>query len=75
MVLDLGGGRRRKDETVDLQVGATVHKLVGEAVRTGEVVLTIRSRVAIGAEQIGERCRAIIGISASSTDASTLFLE
>ena len=75
MVLDLGGGRRRKDDAVDLQVGATIHKLVGDSVRTGEVVLTIRSRIAIGAEQIGERCRAIIGISTSSTDAPTLFLE
>jgi len=49
--------------------------LVGDSVRAGEDVLTIRSRFAISHEQIGEWCQAIISISTSSMDAPTLFLE
>jgi pyrimidine-nucleoside phosphorylase len=43
-VLDLGGGRRRKDDVVDLQVGAIVLKLVGDAVEAGEPILRLHSR-------------------------------
>ena len=74
MVLDLGGGRRRKDDAVDLQVGATVHRLVGDPVREGEPVLTIHSRVAIESSQIGAWSEAIIRIGASSEDSPLLFL-
>lgn len=43
-VLELGGGRKGKDDVVDLQVGALVWKSVGDPVEKGEPVVTLRHR-------------------------------
>lgn len=37
----LGGGRRSKEDTIDLSVGIYLHKKVGESVKKGEPVATI----------------------------------
>jgi thymidine phosphorylase len=74
LVLDFGGGRRRKDDTVDLQVGVIVHKTVGEAVAKGETVLTLRSRDALGTTQVDARARSIIDINTAQGEIRPLFL-
>ncbi|MHB8637311.1 MAG: thymidine phosphorylase [Fimbriimonadaceae bacterium] len=60
LVLDLGGGRRRKDDPVDLQVGVIVNKLVGEPVTAGESVLTVHSRAPITKAALGALTQSIL---------------
>ena len=39
--LTLGAGRETKDSPIDLSVGVTLHKKVGEEIRQGEKIATI----------------------------------
>ena len=39
--LALGGGRAKKEDTIDPAVGLTVHKKIGDRVRTGEPLCTL----------------------------------
>jgi len=40
--LVLGGGREKKEDTIDPAVGIVVHKKVGDAVHAGEPLATLR---------------------------------
>lgn len=55
----LGGGRERKEDSVDPSVGITLHKKVGDRVNTGESLATIH----YNAEARGERARQMISES------------
>lgn len=52
----LGGGRERKEDSVDPAVGIVLHKKVGDRVNVGEVLATIH----YNAEARGERARQMI---------------
>src|SRR5579871_5234204 len=66
LVLDLGGGRRRKEDQVDLQVGVVVNKTVGEPVQAGEPVVTIKSRAPLASGVVDRFKRDAIVISAAA---------
>ena len=53
----LGGGRERKEDSVDPAVGIVLHKKVGDAVSTGEPLATIH----YNAEARAAQCPAIAG--------------
>ena len=55
----LGGGRERKEDSVDPAVGIILHKKVGDGVRAGEALATIH----YNAETRGERARQMISES------------
>ncbi len=55
----LGGGRERKEDSVDPAVGIILHKKVGDRVRAGEALATIH----YNAETRGERARQMISES------------
>lgn len=74
LVLDLGGGRRRKDDVVDLQVGVTVHKVVGDAVMAGEPVVTVRSRRPMNAPDVADWTRRILAVVPDPVSVPALFL-
>lgn len=40
-LVDLGGGRRRHEDTIDLSAGIIMHKRLGDPVEKGEVVLEV----------------------------------
>ncbi len=42
-VIDLGGGRERKDQAIDHAVGVIVHKKVGDAIAVGDIVFTLHA--------------------------------
>ena len=60
----LGGGRERKDETVDPAVGIVLHKKVGDAVAAGEPLATIY----YNAEARGTHARQLLGESYQISD-------
>ena len=55
----LGGGRERKEDSVDPAVGIVLHKKVGDAVSAGEPLATIH----YNAESRGTRARQMVGES------------
>ena len=55
----LGGGRERKEDSVDPAVGVVLHKKVGDRVNAGEALATIH----YNAESRGERARQMISES------------
>ena len=60
----LGGGRERKEDSVDPAVGIVLHKKVGERVTAGEPIATIY----YNAEAKAERARQLIEASCVITD-------
>jgi pyrimidine-nucleoside phosphorylase len=52
----LGGGRERKEDSVDPAVGFVLHKKVGDAVAAGESLCTIH----YNADALGSRARALL---------------
>jgi pyrimidine-nucleoside phosphorylase len=62
----LGGGRERKEDSVDPAVGIILHKKVGDRVAAGEPIATIY----YNAESQAERARQLIEASCVVTDAA-----
>jgi thymidine phosphorylase len=62
----LGGGRERKEDSVDPSVGIILHKKVGDRVAAGEPIATIY----YNAETKAERARQLIEASCAVTDAA-----
>jgi pyrimidine-nucleoside phosphorylase len=62
----LGGGRERKEDSVDPSVGIVLHKKVGDRVAAGEPLATIY----YNAEAQAARARHLIEASCSVTDAA-----
>jgi pyrimidine-nucleoside phosphorylase/thymidine phosphorylase len=62
----LGGGRERKEDSVDPAVGIVLHKKVGDRVAPGETLATIH----YNAETRAERARQLIEASCTITDAA-----
>jgi thymidine phosphorylase len=61
----LGGGRERKEDSVDPAVGIVLHKKVGDRVTTGEAIATIY----YNAESKAARARQLIEASCLVSDA------
>ena len=62
----LGGGRERKEDSVDPAVGIVLHKKVGDRVAAGETLATIHHN----AETRAERARQLIEASCTIADAA-----
>lgn len=73
-VVDIGGGRRRKEDSVDVQVGIHVHKLVGESVVRGEPIMTIRSRTELDPDLVSALLEHAVTVSDAPVDPPPLFL-
>jgi pyrimidine-nucleoside phosphorylase len=52
----LGGGRERKEDSVDSAVGFVLHKKVGDAVATGESICTLH----YNSDALGDRAKALL---------------
>jgi pyrimidine-nucleoside phosphorylase/thymidine phosphorylase len=64
----LGGGRERKEDSVDPAVGIVLHKKVGDRVAAGEPLATIY----YNAEERAARARQLIAASCDVTDTAPL---
>ncbi len=62
----LGGGRERKEDSVDPAVGVVLHKKVGDRINPGEAIATIH----YNAEAKGVQARRLIEASCEITDSA-----
>jgi pyrimidine-nucleoside phosphorylase len=64
----LGGGRERKEDSVDPSVGIVLHKKIGDAVGRGETIATIH----YNSEDRAARARQLLESSIEVSDSSTV---
>lgn len=66
LVLDLGGGRRDINDTIDPTVGVWLHRQVGEAVSSGDPLVELHLASEDGADAFSTRARAAITIGSAA---------
>ena len=71
--VDLGAGRAKKTDSIDLAVGILVHKKVGEQVKKDDILFTILSNNSEKAEAAENRLRECISWSEAPCDQLPLF--
>ncbi|HEY0867101.1 MAG TPA: hypothetical protein VGE01_06980, partial [Fimbriimonas sp.] len=74
-VLDLGGGRKRKDDEIDLGVGANVEVCVGQRVEPNDVLCRVYGRTTAEAEAGARSIQSGIEISRDPVPEPPLILE
>ena len=70
--LALGGGRTKKDDAIDPAVGLTIHKKVGDVVRTGESLCTLHYNDAARLEEARQLVEGAYRIGAGQPAARVL---
>jgi thymidine phosphorylase len=73
LIVELGGGRRRKEDKVDRSVGIEMHVKLGEQVETGQPLMTLFAHPPT--EPLVERARKAFSIGDSVTAAPPLIVE
>ena len=73
LAMELGAGRRSKDDVLDLGVGIRLHKNVGDAVKAGETVFTVYAQQ--GSEIPADRYRKALGLASQPSTRSPWLLE
>ncbi|MCC5613317.1 hypothetical protein LC612_43225, partial [Nostoc sp. CHAB 5834] len=68
IVVRLGGGRERKEDTIDPAVGIVLHKSIGDSLSTGESIATIHARDLGAAQRASEAFAASYEVSATSRE-------
>ncbi len=63
LAMELGAGRRSKDDVLDLGVGMRLHRNVGQAVKTGDTLFTVYAKT--GAEVPQDRYLATLDLKAN----------
>ncbi|MFN8221134.1 MAG: hypothetical protein U0S12_13510, partial [Fimbriimonadales bacterium] len=74
-VVDMGGGRHRKDDVLDYTVGVEILVAVGDRLEPGKAVARVHARTAEQAESTVERVRAAIALSAEPVAGNPLIHE
>lgn len=74
-VVDLGGGRKRKEDSIDPLVAVFVHKIVGDQVARGETVMTVYAASEDAARVAQARLLQALEISKAIVQPSRLILE
>jgi thymidine phosphorylase len=55
LAMDLGAGRKSKDDRLDLGAGIRVHKNVGDAVKAGDVLFSVHAKPSIAIREAAFR--------------------
>ena len=73
--MELGGGRAKKDDEIDLRVGIEFNKKCGYKVQKGDLIAKIHARDLPSAERAEKRLRAAISISAEPVELPPIILD
>lgn len=74
-VLNLGAGRRTKEDVIDPRVGATVHVAVGTRVQAGDPLITIHAASEADADAAEAMLRQAIQVGEAEVAPRRLFLD
>ena len=74
-VVNLGGGRKKKEDKINPTVGITVHKMVGDQVANGEPVATIHAATQNAAESAREALERAVAYSIDAVPPNPLFID
>jgi pyrimidine-nucleoside phosphorylase len=74
-VVDIGGGRKKKEDIIDHSAGFMFHKKVGDKVTGGEAILTIYSSNSKSIAHAKERLKKAISISKEKVSAPPMILH
>ncbi len=74
LVVELGGGRRRKEDVLDLQVGVTIPQPVGSRVEAGDLLATVYAKDQRAADQAMAALREAIRVTPVQVTERPLFL-
>lgn len=74
-VVELGGGRRTKDDQIDPRVGVSLEHVVGDKVASGDLLLTIFAASEAEAKQASDAIRQGIKISQTPVPPRPVILE
>ncbi|HBC45853.1 MAG TPA: thymidine phosphorylase [candidate division Zixibacteria bacterium] len=72
LIVDMGGGRKTKDDIIDPLVGLIFHKKIGDTVKAGEMLVEIHSRNNTQADDVALRLIKFIKIGLDKVEAPTL---
>ncbi len=72
IVVQLGGGRERKEDSIDPSVGVVLEKSVGDPVRIGDVLATVHAGSTIAGQEATERLHDAFLISTVSREPAPL---
>lgn len=75
IAMELGGGRAKKDDEIDLRVGIEFNKKCGYKVQKGDLIAKIHARDLPSAERAEKRLRAAINISAEPVELPPIILD
>ena len=73
-VIQLGGGREKKDDVIDLSVGIELKVIVGSPVETGQILATVHAATQMQLDQALREVAAAIEIAEEHTATRPLFL-
>jgi pyrimidine-nucleoside phosphorylase len=73
--VELGAGREKKGDAVDLTVGIVVHHKVGDAVRTGDVLFSVHANDVLRLERALERLGRAVSYSTQPVAPLPLFYK
>jgi len=74
-VVDIGGGRKKKEDVIDHSAGFIFHKKVGDKVTRGEAILTIHGSETKGIAHAKERLEKAISISKEKVTSPRMILH
>lgn len=73
-VVDLGGGRQTKEDTIDHRVGVVCHAEVGDSVSTGQQLLTLHAGSAEDAERVVAHLQGAVTVTEERVEKRPLVL-
>ena len=74
-VAELGGGRQRKGDVIDQTVGVSLARKVGDAVATGDTLLSVHARDRDAVDRIRDRLQSAVQISSTAVAPPPLIYE
>lgn len=74
LIIDMGGGRRKIDDTIDRSVGIYFHKKIGDKVSRNDTIAELHLSDKFPEEQAINRFRSLISISPSAVKSPSLIL-
>lgn len=75
LIVDMGGGRKTKDDIIDPLVGLIFHKKIGDTVKAGEMLVEIHSRNNAQADDVAPSLIKLIKIGSDKVEAPTLIKQ